>query len=46
MIFKSGSKGAKRGHAPRSARKWHKIDTFLDIRKTAKKFKSLIFITC
>ena len=25
--------GGKRGHAPQSARKWHKIDTFLDITR-------------
>ena len=38
MTFKAGSKVAKRGHAPQSARKWHKIDIFLDIRRKPSNF--------
>ena len=38
MTFKGGSKSAKRGHAPQSARTWHKIVKFLDITRKQSNF--------
>ena len=43
MTFKGGSNGTKRGHAPQRARKWHKIDTFLDITRKQNNFYSYKF---
>ena len=38
MTFKGGSEGAKRGHAPRNDRKWHKIYIFLNVTRKQSNF--------